>query len=101
MAYHLNAKQRLGLGAAALLIVTAVDKVSIDFGKPSERRLDQMTVAQAEQHLADGQFPAGSMGPKVEAALQFTRATGHPAVIGSVAHLGRMASAKGGTRLVS
>ena len=88
------------LGAAALLIVTAVDRVSLDFGKPTERRLEQMTIAQAEQYLAEGQFPAGSMGPKVQAALQFTQATGHPAIIGDVAHLGRMASGRSGTRIV-
>lgn len=88
------------LGAAALLVVTGVDKVSLDFGKPTERRLDKMTLAEAEQHLADGQFPPGSMGPKIQAAMQFTRATQRPAIIGSVGQLGRMASGKGGTRIV-
>ena len=88
------------LGAASLLIVTAVDRVAVDFGKPTERRLDEMTIAQAEQHMADGQFPAGSMGPKVQAALQFARTTGHPAVIGDVANLGKMASGRAGTRFV-
>lgn len=89
------------LGAAALLIVTAVERVSLDFGKPTERQLTHMTVEEAEQHLADGQFPPGSMGPKVQAALQFTRSTHHPAVIGTVAQLGRMASGRGGTRLIA
>jgi carbamate kinase len=88
------------LGASALLIVTAVDRVSLDFGKPTERKLEQMTIAQAEQHQADAQFPPGSMGPKMSAAMQFARATGHPAVIGDVANLGRMASGRGGTRIV-
>ena len=88
------------LGAAKLLIVTAVDRVALDFGKPTERRIEQMTIAEAELHQADDQFPPGSMGPKVEAALQFARATGCPAVIGSVAHLGRMAGGRAGTRIV-
>ena len=89
------------LGAAALLIVTAVDRVSLDFGKPTERRLDKMTLAEAHAYLAEGQFPPGSMGPKIQAAIQFTQATQRPAIIGSVGQLGRMASGKGGTRVVA
>ncbi len=88
------------LGASALLIVTAVERVALDFGKATERKIEQMTIAQAEQFAAEGQFPAGSMGPKVQAAMQFSRATGHPAIIGDVTHLGRMASGKSGTRIV-
>ena len=59
------------LGADLLLISTGVAQVSINFKKPDQRALDQMTLAEARQFMAEGQFPAGSMGPKVEAAMRF------------------------------
>jgi len=58
-----------------------VDAVHLDFGKPTQRRLGCIDVAEAERHLADGQFPAGSMGPKVRAAVQFVRRGGRVCVI--------------------
>ena len=63
------------LNADLFLILTGVPKVALDFGKPTQRYIDRMTIAEAEKHLADGQFPAGSMGPKIESAIQFARAT--------------------------
>ncbi len=63
------------LDASLLMILTAVDYVSIDFGKPSERQIKSMTADEAAKWLAEGQFPAGSMGPKVQAAIQFLRAS--------------------------
>jgi carbamate kinase len=69
------------LGADALVLITAVDAVHLDFGKPTQRRLGCIDVAEAERHLADGQFPAGSMGPKVRAAAQFVRRGGRVCVI--------------------
>jgi carbamate kinase len=45
--------------------------VALDFNQPTQRWLDQMTLAEAHAHLAAGQFPPGSMGPKIEAALAF------------------------------
>lgn len=71
------------IGADTLVLVTGVDKVAVDFGKPSVRFLDQMTSQEAEGHLADGQFPEGSMGPKVRAAINFVRNGGRRAVITS------------------
>ncbi|HEX2123344.1 MAG TPA: carbamate kinase, partial [Thermoanaerobaculia bacterium] len=62
------------LQADLFIILTGVAKVAIDFGKPTQQALDRMTVAEAEKHLADGQFPPGSMGPKIEAAVQFVKA---------------------------
>ena len=61
------------LDASLLMILTAVDYVSIDFGKPGERQIKSMTADEASKWLAEGQFPAGSMGPKVQAAIQFIR----------------------------
>ncbi|HTQ92504.1 MAG TPA: carbamate kinase, partial [Streptosporangiaceae bacterium] len=55
------------LGAQALLLVTAVDRVMIDFGRPTQSGLGTITAGQAAGYLAEGQFPPGSMGPKIEA----------------------------------
>lgn len=62
-----------GLDADMLIILTAVEKVAVNFGKPDQKDLDDITVAEAEAYYAEGQFPAGSMGPKVEAALEFAK----------------------------
>ncbi|MDB5068777.1 MAG: Carbamate kinase, partial [Chloroflexi bacterium] len=77
------AAQRLAasLLAEALVLVTGVETVMLDFGTPGQRSVEEMTVEEAERHLADGQFPPGSMGPKVRAATRFLRAGGRVAVI--------------------
>jgi carbamate kinase len=59
------------LHADALIMLTGVERVAIDFNKPTQRWLDGMTLAEANQHAADGQFPAGSMGPKIDAAKMY------------------------------
>jgi carbamate kinase len=71
------------LGAQALLLVTAVDRVMIDFGRPTESSLGKITADKVARYLAEGQFPPGSMGPKVEAALRFLDEGGELAVITS------------------
>ena len=59
------------LNADMLIILTAVEKVAIRFGKPDQQDLDTMTPAEARKYIADGEFAPGSMLPKVEAALSF------------------------------
>ena len=59
------------LHADALIMLTGVEQVALDFNKPTQRSLDHMTLAQARQYTADGQFPPGSMGPKIEAAIRY------------------------------
>lgn len=59
------------LHADAFIMLTGVERVAVDFNKPSQRWLDRLSLQEAKQHAADGQFPAGSMGPKIEAALTF------------------------------
>ena len=71
------------LGAQALVLVTAVDHVMINYGTPRQAGLGSITVEEAERHLRDGQFPPGSMGPKVEAALAFLAGGGEWAAITS------------------
>jgi carbamate kinase len=64
------------------VLITGVDAVQLDFGKPTQRRLTWLDSAEAERHLADGHFPAGSMGPKVSAAVGFVeRGSGRTSVI--------------------
>jgi carbamate kinase len=57
----------------ALAILTGVEKVAINFNTPDQQDLDELTVAHAEKYLAEGQFPEGSMLPKIRAGLRFTR----------------------------
>jgi carbamate kinase len=59
------------LHADALIMLTGVEQVALDFNKPTQRWLDHMTLDEARQHAKDGQFPAGSMGPKIESAITF------------------------------
>ena len=59
------------LHADALIMLTGVEQVALDFNKPTQRPLDHMTLAQARQYTAEGQFPPGSMGPKIEAAISY------------------------------
>lgn len=87
-------------GADAMLLVTGVDHVALDFGTASERPVDTMTADEAERHLLAGQFPPGSMGPKVAAAVRFLRAGGRQAVITSPPHLAAALAGQHGTRIV-
>jgi carbamate kinase len=59
------------LHADALIMLTGVERVALDFNQPGQRWLDHMTLAQAREHAAQGQFPAGSMGPKIDAAISY------------------------------
>lgn len=76
------------LGADALVLVTDVDKVALDFGTPQQRAVTDLSVDEARRHLADGQFPEGSMGPKVRAAIEFLGDGGRAAVITSAGRIG-------------
>lgn len=75
--------QRLAttIGAEALVLVTGVESVQVDFGTPEQRPVHEMCLSEAEDYSADGQFPPGSMGPKVDACLRFLHEGGSVAVI--------------------
>jgi len=88
------------LGADLLVMTTGVPQVAIDFGTPRQRFVDRLTVSETEALLAEGQFPPGSMGPKIEAALQFLHAGGGEALITSVDHLADAVRRGSGTWLV-
>ena len=89
------------IGAEILAIVTTEDRVSLDHGTPAQRPLDRLTVAEAHRHLQAGQFPEGSMGPKIQAALLFLERGGRAVVITDRAHLVKALEGQAGTRLES
>ena len=66
------------IGAGTLVIATGINKVALNFGRPDQTPIDRLTVAEARKHLADGQFPPGSMGPKIEAAIDYLEAVENP-----------------------
>lgn len=88
-------------GAGTLAMLTGVERVAIDFRKPTERLLDRMTLAEARRHYDDGQFPAGSMGPKVLAAIRFIERGGPRALITSLECLGDALAGRAGTEIVA
>jgi carbamate kinase len=69
------------LGAEVLLVLTGVEHVAVDFGRPSQRDLHELDAAELSRHAAAGQFPPGSMLPKVRAVLRFLAHGGRRAVI--------------------
>jgi carbamate kinase len=88
------------VGADSLLLLTGVERVALDFGTPMQREVEQMTLAEARGHLADGQFPAGSMGPKVDAAIRFIDGGGRMAIIGAMESAAEALAGTSGTRIV-
>src|SRR5207245_4022069 len=96
---HAAAVLAQAIGWKHLVIATDVAQVALDFGKPTQKFLDRMTVAEAKKYLADGQFPAGSMGPKVEAVVEFLERGGQHAVITDLEHLVPAVAGQAGTQL--
>ncbi|MHC4470379.1 MAG: carbamate kinase [Planctomycetota bacterium] len=86
--------------ANLFIFLTAVDHVFLDHGTERERRLARATVSEAESLLAEGQFPPGSMGPKMEAAISFSRRQGGTVVISSVEALSDALEGRAGTLIV-
>ncbi len=88
------------LGADLLVISTAVEKVCLDFGKPTQRSLDRITLAEAKQYIAEGHFKPGSMLPKIQAVVDFLEQGGKAAIVTDPAHLGAALAGRGGTHIV-
>jgi carbamate kinase len=89
-----------GIGADQLVIVTGVDRVAIGFNTPRQQDLEVIAIDDAQQYLAAGEFPPGSMGPKIEAALEFLTAGGREVIITSGKALGPALAGRHGTRIV-
>ena len=87
------------VGAHDLLILTDVERVALNYGRPDRQEIDEMTVREAQSHLAAGQFPPGTMGPKIEAAVGFLEAGGKRAVVASLKDASRALAGRAGTRI--
>jgi len=87
------------IGADLLLMSTAVERIAINFGKPDQKELERLTVAEAKQYLSQGHFPPGSMGPKVLAAIRFIDAGGPAALVTSPQGIARALAGATGTRI--
>ena len=87
------------IGWKHLVIATDVPQIALDFGKPSQRFIDRLTIPEAKKHLAEGQFPPGSMGPKMEAVVDFLEHGGQHAVITDLEHLAAAVAGKAGTQI--
>lgn len=89
------------LGVTTFVISTGVEQVAVRFRQPDQRFLDRMTLSEAQGYLADGEFPEGSMGPKIRAALDLLTRGGKEVIITSPAHLEEAMAGRTGTRLVA
>ena len=97
---RLSALLAAELKADLFIILTGVAKVALDFGKPTQRWVDRLGAAEARKHLAEGQFPPGSMGPKIESALAYLDAGGQEVLITTAEALATEDPATVGTRIV-
>jgi len=88
------------IGAQELVILTAVDKVALRFGTPEQQELDRLTLSSARRHFHEGEFPPGSMGPKIEAAIQFLEDGGEEVLITSIERASDARRGLTGTRIV-
>jgi carbamate kinase len=95
-----SAMLAVDIKADLFVLLTNTNKVCLNFGKPDQRTLDSITCAEAGRYLAEGQFPAGSMGPKVQAAMMYLEAGGREVLITDPAHLDDGIDCQAGTRIV-
>ncbi len=87
--------------ADLFLISTAVEKVALNFGKPDQQWLDQLTLSEAQRYLAEGtHFAKGSMGPKIQAIIWYLEAGGKHAIITNPENIGRALRGETGTHIV-
>lgn len=87
------------LKANALIILTNVKKVALNFGKKNQMLLNKITAGEAKNYLVQGHFPSGSMGPKIEAAIKFIESGGEKTVITDFEHLIPALKGKAGTTI--
>ena len=86
--------------AELLVILTGVEKVAINFGKPDQKDLDTLTIEEAKKYYDEGQFPKGSMGPKILAAIDFIKSGGKEVLITSIEKVVDAFEGKTGTRII-
>jgi carbamate kinase len=83
-----------------LMILTAVSKVAVNFGKPDQRWLDRVSCPELKRYHAEGQFPLGSMGPKIDAALRFLDGGGERVIIAHLEEAMPALRGEAGTQIV-
>lgn len=88
------------LRADLLMISTGVQKVALNFGRPDQCELDQLTLVEAQRYMAEGHFGVGSMKPKIEAAIDFVQMGGPYAIITDPPNLARALRGETGTRVI-
>ncbi len=89
------------VGVELFIILTGISRVYYNFGKPDQKPLPVITVEEAKKYLAEGQFPPGSMGPKIKAAIEYIEAGGKEVLITSASHLKAALLNRSGTRIVA
>jgi carbamate kinase len=90
-----------GIQAHSLLIVTSVDQAAIRYGRPDQQWLETITVDEARACLSAGEFPPGSMGPKIDAGIQFVERGGEECIITSAERVAEAVAGRAGTRIVA
>ena len=90
------------INADTFIVLTAVPRVAVNFGKPDQKWLERITVAEAQRYIAEGHFAPGSMLPKVEAAIKFVKSgSGREAIITSLENAYNAVAAANGTIICS
>jgi len=88
------------VGVDLFIILTGVDRVYLNYGKENQKEIKVMTVKEAKKYLEEGQFPPGSMGPKIKAAIQYIEAGGKEVLITSASKLKAALAKRAGTRII-
>ncbi len=88
------------VGADLLMILTEVDQVYLNFGKKGQKGLRTLRLVEAKKHLGEGQFPPGSMGPKIEACIRFIEYGGEKAIITCLECADDALEGRGGTQII-
>jgi len=96
---YASALLAIGLKVDLFLISTAVEKVALNFGKPDQKLLDRMTLAEAKEYYKQGHFPPGSMGPKMEAIISYLENGGKEALITNPENIERALRGETGTHI--
>ena len=87
--------------AGLFIILTNVSRVCLNFGSPEEIPLRTLTIKEAQKHLDEGQFPPGSMGPKIKAAIKYVQSGGKEVIITSANHLRAALINRSGTKIIA
>jgi len=96
-----SAKLAEEVGVDIFLIATDVEGAALNYGKKNQKFLRSLTLKQAARLLSEGHFPPGSMGPKIEAAIQFVRKSGKRAVIASIEDIESAVKGESGTEILA